>query len=155
MLPFKIADVCFSVVNNNFGEGHKWQNMLLALLLPAEVKQPALTGGSGPNGEYSLCLHIVAEFHHAHTALEHVMQSVVFRDKFRSYRQARSITGRKFPLSRIFLYFREKQLGFSSLSAPQMGALSTSWLTLQSPFSHEAVFISADLDYFVFWDSVG
>lgn len=74
MLPFKIAHVCFSAVNSNFDEGHKWQNTPLALLLPAEVKQPALTGSSGPDGESSLCLHVVAESHHAHT-VEHVMRS--------------------------------------------------------------------------------
>lgn len=73
MLPFKIARVCFSVVNSNFGEGHKWQNTLLALLLPAEVKQPALTDSSGPDGESSLRRHIVAESRHAHTAPKQVI----------------------------------------------------------------------------------
>lgn len=98
MPPFKIADLCLSVANNDFGEGHKWQNTLFSLLVPVEVKQPALTCSSGPNSKSSPCLHIVAESHHAHTAPEHMMRSAVCRDKFRSYRQARRMAGREFPL---------------------------------------------------------
>jgi len=79
MLPFKITCVCFSVANNSFAQGHKWQNALLALLLPAKVKQLALTGSFGPDSESSLFLHIIGEPHHAHTALKHVTQSVIFR----------------------------------------------------------------------------
>lgn len=55
MLPFKAAHICFSVVNNNVFEGYKCQNALL-LLLPNEVKQQALTGSRGPDGESSLNL---------------------------------------------------------------------------------------------------
>lgn len=99
-----------------------------------------------------LCLHIIA-VHHEHTPPKHVMWSVVFRCKFRSYRQARRITGRKFLLSWIFLYFREKQLGFSSLPFPIWVPLAPAGSPCRA--SCEVAFISADLNYFVFWGSVG
>lgn len=56
MLSFKTAYICSSVVNNNVFEGYKWWNALLSLLLPNEVKQQALTGSRGPDGESSLSL---------------------------------------------------------------------------------------------------
>lgn len=56
MLSFERAHICFSVGNNNVFEGYKWQNALLSLLLPNEVKQQTLTGSRGPDGESSLTL---------------------------------------------------------------------------------------------------
>lgn len=56
MLPFKTAHICFSLVNNNAFEGYKWKNAMLSLLLPNKVKQQALTGSHGPDGESSLNL---------------------------------------------------------------------------------------------------
>lgn len=56
MLPFETAHIWFSVVNNNVFEGYKWQNALLFLLLPNEIKQQALPGSRGPDGESSMTL---------------------------------------------------------------------------------------------------
>lgn len=42
-----------------------------------------------------------------------------------------------------------------SFTTPNVVALHMSWITLLSLFSPEVIFICADLDYFLFWDSVG
>lgn len=123
MLPFQTAHICFSMVNNDVFEGYKWQNALLSLLLPNEVKQQALTGSHGPESSLNLTMHI----------LHLGMCCSLVRHKFRINKQEND--SKKIPLSRIFLYFRKKQMGFAPLPAPQVGALSTSQLTLQSLLS--------------------
>lgn len=128
MLLFKTSQVGFTVINNNSGEGHKWQNMLFALLLSAEVKQEALTSSSGPDSKSSLWLHMVAQSYHVHTVPEHVMLSVVFRHKFRGYKQARRMRGRKFPLLRIFLYLRKSNWEFPPSSLPRWVLLAPAGL---------------------------